>query len=343
MVRMRVFIACAACVSIVLAAVMATGISAQDAATLQRSDAPSNGFWIDSLDLSKEAIRRPRLPRGQTGTPPPLKFSLGGAAYAHALPLVADGNIELALGGQAVRFDAAVGLDDSVAAGSGSVLFGAWVDGKKVFDSGIMRGGDAPKPVSIDLAGARSLVLAMNDANDGTGNDTAEWGGALLTMKPGEHGPLAVHRSGPPPRIASSRSAAPMINFPRITGATPGRPFLFRIPASGDGELTFSAKNLPPGLTLDPTTGIITGSLQSAGRTDVPVAVRNAAGQTSSTVITIIGGQHALALTPPLGWNSWNVWGGNVTADHVRAAADAMVSSGLAAQGYTYINIDDAW
>ena len=63
----------------------------------------------------------------------------------------------------------------------------------------------------------------------------------------------------------------------------------------------------------------------------------------SNAVITIVGGKDALALTPPLGWNSWNVWGGNVTADHVRAAADGMVTSGLAAQGYTYINIDDAW
>ena len=63
----------------------------------------------------------------------------------------------------------------------------------------------------------------------------------------------------------------------------------------------------------------------------------------SDAVITIVGGKDALALTPPLGWNSWNVWGGNVTADHVRAAADGMVASGLAAQGYTYINIDDAW
>lgn len=333
----------AACLMSLAALVTTPRLVAQDAAVLKKADAPPNGVWVDSLDLSKEAIRRPRLPRGQTGTPPPLKFSLGGAPYAHALPLASDGDIELALDGAAMRFEAMVGVDDSVPAGTGSVLFGAWVDGKKVFDSGIMRGGDAPKPVSIDLAGARSLVLAMNDANDGTGSDTAEWGGALLRMKPGAQGPIFMHRSGPPRHIAPSRSAAPMINFPRITGATPGRPFLFRIPASGDGELTFSAKNLPAGLILDPKTGIINGSLQSAGRTDVPVTVRNAAGQTSSAVITIVGGQHMLALTPPLGWNSWNVWGGNVTADHVRAAADAMVSSGLAAQGYTYINIDDAW
>jgi alpha-galactosidase len=134
-----------------------------------------------------------------------------------------------------------------------------------------------------------------------------------------------------------------MINYPRITGATPGRPFLFRIPASGDGPLEFSAKSLPAGLTLDAKTGIITGSLQREGRTEVQVSVRGPGGRMANTVITIVGGKDALALTPPLGWNSWNVWGGAVTAEHVRAAADAMVSTGLAAQGYTYVNIDDAW
>ncbi|HTI39804.1 MAG TPA: NPCBM/NEW2 domain-containing protein [Vicinamibacterales bacterium] len=333
----------AACLTAFAASFMTPRLSAQDAAALQKADAPPNGVWVDSLDLSKEAVRRPRLPRGQTGTPPPLKFVLGGTAYAHALPLASDGDVELALAGAASRFEAIVGVDDSVPAGSGSVLFGAWVDGHKVFDSGVMRGGDAPKSVSLDLTGARSLVLAMNDANDGTGSDTAEWAGALVTMKDGEHQLTTSQRPDTRPRIAPSRSAAPTINFPRITGATPGRPFLFRIPASGDGDLTFSATNLPPGITMDSKTGIISGSLRGDGRWNVPVTVRNAAAQTSSTVLTIVGGKDALALTPPLGWNSWNVWAAQVDDAKVRAAADGMVASGLAAQGYTYINIDDAW
>ena len=50
-----------------------------------------------------------------------------------------------------------------------------------------------------------------------------------------------------------------------------------------------------------------------------------------------------LALTPPMGWNSWNVFGTKVTDADVRAAADSLVSSGLAAHGWTYVNIDDAW
>ena len=44
-----------------------------------------------------------------------------------------------------------------------------------------------------------------------------------------------------------------------------------------------------------------------------------------------------------MGWNSWNVWGDRVDGAKVRAAADAMVASGLAAHGFQYINIDDTW
>ena len=50
-----------------------------------------------------------------------------------------------------------------------------------------------------------------------------------------------------------------------------------------------------------------------------------------------------IALTPPMGWNSWNCWGRNVDADKIKAAADAMAKSGLANHGWTYINVDDAW
>ena len=317
-------------------------LTAQDAATLQRSDPPPNGVWIDSLDLSKAPLRRPRAGRGQP-TPPPLTFALGGISYPHAVPLQSDGDLTIQLGGAAIKFMAMVGIDDSVKDGPGSVIFGVWVDGKRVTDTGVMRVGDAPKALSIDLTGAQRLVLATIDANNGTQGDSADWAGAVVIMKPGGQAPRVVPPAAEPaPTIASSRTPEPQINYPRITGATPGRPFLFRIPVSGEAPLAFSAKNLPAGLTLDPVTGVITGSLTQPGRAVVDITVKNAKG-TASGGITIVGGPDALALTPPLGWNSWNVWAEKVDDQKVRAAADAMVSSGLAAQGYTYINIDDAW
>jgi alpha-galactosidase len=50
-----------------------------------------------------------------------------------------------------------------------------------------------------------------------------------------------------------------------------------------------------------------------------------------------------LAATPPMGWNSWNHFAERVTDADVRAAADALVSSGMRDAGYIYVNIDDTW
>ena len=50
-----------------------------------------------------------------------------------------------------------------------------------------------------------------------------------------------------------------------------------------------------------------------------------------------------LALTPPMGWNSWNKFACNVDEEMIRQQADAMVTSGMRDAGYVYINIDDCW
>ncbi len=50
-----------------------------------------------------------------------------------------------------------------------------------------------------------------------------------------------------------------------------------------------------------------------------------------------------LALTPPMGWNSWNKFACNVSEDMIREMADAMVKSGMKDAGYQYVVIDDCW
>ena len=50
-----------------------------------------------------------------------------------------------------------------------------------------------------------------------------------------------------------------------------------------------------------------------------------------------------LALTPPMGWNSWNKFGCNVSEDMIKGMADAVVKSGMKDAGYQYVNIDDCW
>lgn len=49
------------------------------------------------------------------------------------------------------------------------------------------------------------------------------------------------------------------------------------------------------------------------------------------------------ALTPPMGWNSWNSFGCGITEAQVRQAADTMVSSGMKDAGYQYVVVDDCW
>lgn len=50
-----------------------------------------------------------------------------------------------------------------------------------------------------------------------------------------------------------------------------------------------------------------------------------------------------LAPTPPMGWNSWNTFGGDIHEDLVRQTANVMVSEGLRDAGYRYVVMDDVW
>src|SRR2546428_14019842 len=50
-----------------------------------------------------------------------------------------------------------------------------------------------------------------------------------------------------------------------------------------------------------------------------------------------------LARTPPMGWNSWNHFGCDVSAQLIRETADAMVKGGMRDAGYQYLVIDDCW
>jgi alpha-galactosidase len=52
---------------------------------------------------------------------------------------------------------------------------------------------------------------------------------------------------------------------------------------------------------------------------------------------------NGLARTPPMGWNSWNKFGCDVSEQLIKETADAMVSSGMKDAGYEYVVIDDCW
>lgn len=136
-------------------------------------------------------------------------------------------------------------------------------------------------------------------------------------------------------------SETPRINGPKVTGARPGADFLFKIPATGVRPMTFKAEGLPKGLRLDEETGIITGCAKKAGEYIVKVSAFNEKGSYTRDLKIVIGDK--IALTPPMGWNSWNCWGNSVSQEKVMSSATAMLEKGLDRYGWTYINIDDGW
>lgn len=144
------------------------------------------------------------------------------------------------------------------------------------------------------------------------------------------------------PDIRTPKSSpAPRINGPDVFGVRPGNPFLYHIPATGDRPMTFSVTDLPRGLQLDARTGDLSGSLPEAGKYEVAFHAKNAKGSADKKFTIIVG--ETIALTPPMGWNSWNAYHATVTGENVVHAAQAMVSKSLINHGWTYINIDDSW
>jgi alpha-galactosidase len=307
---------------------------------------PPNGIWVEDVGLDAMVQRRGRpvargLPGGRGGQRP---ITLGGVVYPHGIGTQSISEFVIDLKGQATRFVSMVGLDDSATSDQASINFVVWGDDDLLFSTETIRPGDPPQFVSLDLTGRDVLTLLMDDGQDTSNGDTGVWAGAAIVMREGatvRPEPYVIPEDPALP-IASGNPPMPRINGPLIVGSTPGRPFHHLVPATGEAPLRYAAANLPPGLRLDEATGIITGSLEGDGRWPVELTVTNARG-TATRELTIVGGRDQLALTPPMGWNSWNAWGRTVDDAKVRAAADAMVEKGLAQHGYQYVVIDDGW
>jgi len=133
----------------------------------------------------------------------------------------------------------------------------------------------------------------------------------------------------------------PKINGARVFGVRPWSPFFFKIAATGEPPVKYSAKDLPEGLKIDEETGIIKGMVSKKGEYIVKLKVENSSGVTERDLKIVVGNK--ISLTPPLGWNSWNCWGLTVSDEKVRQSALEMKSSGLIDHGWSYINIDDGW
>ena len=295
--------------------------------------------WLDQLDLSTAT----------QGYGTPMKnrsidnktLTIAGKTFERGFGSHSESSLTILLEGKATEFTAQVGIDDEVAGHQPAAEFVVFGDNKKLWSSGVMRLGDAARPCSVKLDGVKKLELLVTDGGNGNYYDHVDWVDAkfkttgVSTFK--TYSPIATE----PYILTPAPKAEPKITGAKVFGVRPGSPFQFLVTATGDRPMTFSAYDLPKGLKINTQTGLITGKLSKIGTSIVILEAKNAKGKFQRK-LCIESGDH-IALTPPMGWNSWNCFAQEVSADKVKRAANAMVKSGLINHGWTYINIDDFW
>ena len=136
--------------------------------------------------------------------------------------------------------------------------------------------------------------------------------------------------------------ASPRFNGVPLFGVRPGSPVIYRFPVSGERPMKFTCANLPEGLKLSEADGVLSGKIEKAGDLTFTVVAENAKGKASQD-FTLKVGDRMIALTPPMGWNSWNCWALSVSQEKVMSSAQALIDKGLADYGYCYMNVDDGW
>lgn len=139
---------------------------------------------------------------------------------------------------------------------------------------------------------------------------------------------------------SNNKIGIPQLNTAEVIGNYPDTYFLYYIPTQGIRPMEWNVKGLPEGLSLDSNTGIISGNAQK-GEYVINIKAVNSIGEDSKTITLSIGNK--LLLTPPMGWNSWNTFGANISEKLILEMADSLISSGMQDVGYQYINIDDLW
>ena len=297
----------------------------------------SSIIWLDQMDIRLMASGWREAGINQSVYRDSLK--IGGKTYTRGVGTHATSTYLVDLGGKGKSFSAKVGVDDQ-AGESASVAFYVVGDKKTLWESPVLKKGDPAVSCIVNIQGIRRLGLLVTEADDGKRDDAADWADAFISysgISPAPVVPVAEEEIILTPPVPDS----PIINGPARYGVRPGSPVLYRIPATGKRPIEFSAEGLPAGLSLDQGSGIITGKLNTRGSYKLMLHAGNEAGKDSRSFCITVG--DTLALTPPMGWNSWYIHYDRVSDSIMRNAADQMIETRMANYGYQYVNIDDCW
>jgi hypothetical protein len=216
-----------------------------------------------NLALVKQGWGTAQAGKSVSGLPMKMSgrtFSQGIGTHAPLLAVVQ-------LDGQADRFRAVVGVNDTGRNEPGSVEFIVIGDGKPLFRSGILHGGDQPKLVDVALAGVRQLTLQVTDGGDNINSDHANWAEAVIS-----------YNGAKPELLDPDAEYKPLSLYPEKLTASPGNT-TYRIGAHEIPKINALLLAAGDKVIIAPGVHHETLALRAAGTKDKPVVVEFAPGR----------------------------------------------------------------
>ncbi|MBN8459836.1 MAG: glycoside hydrolase family 97 catalytic domain-containing protein [Verrucomicrobia bacterium] len=176
--------------------------------------------WLDQYEVNEITCGFSNTRASRSISDKPL--TVAGTVYRRGIGTHAASGATFGADGKSpLRFRAKVGADDGPQE-SGSVVFQVFGDDRKLFDSGVLRKGDAARDVDVDLSGVRLIELRVTDAGDGMNCDHADWCEARF-----------IH-AGEAPRLMPRWSVV----LPHYTGAFPSAPAKATAFSSPNGKVS---------------------------------------------------------------------------------------------------------
>lgn len=137
-------------------------------------------IYVSSLNVERirQGWGKPRRNKSVEGK----QISIGGKSFEKGIGTHSESICLIKTNNSIEEFSAKVGVDDEIDKGKGSVEFCVIGDGKMLWRSGVMKGGEVAKPVKVMVAGVRELLLKVTDGGDGGTCDHADWADAKLII-----------------------------------------------------------------------------------------------------------------------------------------------------------------
>lgn len=263
-------------------------------------------------------------------------------SYTRGVRVCAPSALYLALNGNVLSFEANVGQYGGP--NKSKLTFRVYNENKLAFESPVLDRDSGPHKVKADLTGARWVKLELYGL-ESPYSGYSILGDARFEMKSGTRPQDISTLSRQLGILTPPAAKTPRINGPALFGARPGNPVVYRLPVTGERPVEVAVEGLGnpalSGLSYDPAKRMLTGKVEKTGAYPLVFRAKNAYGEAEKRFRLVIG--EKIALTPPLGWNSWNAFASTITAAIVKETADEMEKLGLGEHGWTYITIDDGW